>query len=168
LKISVIKFVSEYQSISFDPTVVFSDLWMDLYISLKTYTMQIDTQVYTPQQLHEANIIVKYLAGLTEQIDTMDYTIIRAFDVSDSVVTESEIQAVVNVKLAGCPIPLSFDIDYLTPSVFTAFLFASDPEESEDRNDARTFFVQNFLTTFLYILYSEAQRVVYSAQAQLN
>ena len=130
--------------------------------------MQIDTQLYTTQQLQEANTVVKYLTSIVEQINTLDHTIIRAFDVTDNVFTENEIEATVYVKLAGCPIPFSFGMPYLTPSVFTTLLFASDPMESEDRNDARTYFVQNFLTTFLYILYSEAQRVVYSAQAQLN
>ena len=130
--------------------------------------MQIDTQLYTTQQLQEANTVVKYLTSIVEQINTLDHTIIRAFDVTDNVFTENEIEATVYVKLAGCPIPFSFGMPYLTPNVFTTLLFASDPMESEDRNDARTYFVQNFLTTFLYILYSEAQRVVYSAQAQLN
>jgi len=130
--------------------------------------MEISTQVYTPQQLQEANIIVKYLTGLTDQIDTMDHTIIRRFDVIDSIVTETEIEAVVYVKLVGCPIPFEFGMPFLTPDVLTKLLFAADPVESTDRDDARAFFVQNFLTTFLFILCSEAQRVVYSAQAQLN
>jgi len=125
-------------------------------------------QLISMHNLSEANTIINFLADYVDQVDFINQTHISSFELLDSVYADKWCQATVYFKLEGCPIPFTVDLPYLTPEMLVQLCFAADPMDCKDRREAREFFVQHYLTLFLTILYTEADRVIKLARTQMN